>query len=255
MQLYLATTPDRLAEARQLTAYLAHVAYRISPDGHLHAQTLPPTLRGGLMVLGEAEDTAVPTPGPLCRQILRVCTERNFAGVVLDFPQPPTPDRLAFVQQLDTMLPRFRRRLYVPETYVAAAQYALILICTALSGGCLQQRLEEAVGRHSAPRIALDLQRLAMDFPLPSPSGEGTPIAIPELQRQITGRSVFFSEELCARYFTCQKNRHTHFVLYDDAHTLRRKMELAAQLGIQDGFVMLPETEDLLEDLFKKERS
>ena len=45
----------------------------------------------------------------------------------------------------------------------------------------------------------------------------------------------------------------THFVLFDDARTLRRKLELARQLGIRDALVMLPEVEDLLEPLFAGE--
>ena len=66
--------------------------------------------------------------------------------------------------------------------------------------------------------------------------------------------SVFFSQDLCARYFTLTRQGQTHFVLFDDARTLRRKLDLARQLGIRDALVMLPEVEDLLEPLFAGER-
>ena len=63
-------------------------------------------------------------------------------------------------------------------------------------------------------------------------------------------RAVFFSEALCARYFTYRIGSETHFVLFDDAGTLRRKAELAATLGIENAFFMLPEVSDLLDELF-----
>lgn len=40
--------------------------------------------------------------------------------------------------------------------------------------------------------------------------------------------SVFFSQDLCARYFTYTRNGETHFVLYDDADTLSQKLRTGA---------------------------
>ena len=45
--------------------------------------------------------------------------------------------------------------------------------------------------------------------------------------------SVFYSRELCARYFTyMSRDSGAHFVLFDDGETLARKVEAARQLGI-----------------------
>ena len=101
---------------------------------------------------------------------------------------------------------------------------------------------------------AQGLQRLAMDFPLPCPGGQGTPLTLPQLEALAAGRPTFYSDALCARYFTLTRQGQTHFVLFDDARTLRRKLDLARQLGIRDALVMLPEVEDLLEPLFAGER-
>ena len=67
------------------------------------------------------------------------------------------------------------------------------------------------------------------------------------------GRSVFYAEDLCARYFTYRRGCQTHFFLFDDAGTLERKMEMGQVLGIREGFVMLPEVEDLTQFLFTGE--
>ena len=64
---------------------------------------------------------------------------------------------------------------------------------------------------------------------------------------------VFYAEDLCARYFTYRRGGQTHFVLFDDAGTLRRKIEMGQALGIREGFVMLPEVEDLTGSLFTGE--
>ena len=125
--------------------------------------------------------------------------------------------------------------------------------CTALSGGSLQGRLEEACAAYGAQRLALDLERLMMDFPLPCPSGEGIRLSREELSIRMQGRSVFYAEDLSARYFTYRRGGQTHFVLFDDAGTLRRKIEMGQALGIREGFVMLPEVEDLTGFLFTGE--
>ena len=129
----------------------------------------------------------------------------------------------------------------------------VVLLCTALSGGSLQGRLEEACAAYGAQRLALDLERLMMDFPLPCPSGEGIRLSREELAIRMQGRSVFYAEDLCARYFTYRRGGQTHFVLFDDAGTLRRKIEMGQALGIREGFVMLPEVEDLTGFLFTGE--
>ena len=162
-------------------------------------------------------------------------------------------DRAALIRQLAPLLGAYGRRLYVPEIYAAASPETLVLLCTALSGGSLQGRLEETCAAYGAQRLALDLERLMMDFPLPCPSGEGIRLSREELAIRMQGRSVFYAEDLCARYFTYRRGGQTHFVLFDDAGTLRRKIEMGQALGIREGFVMLPEVEDLTGSLFTGE--
>ena len=162
-------------------------------------------------------------------------------------------DRAALIRQLAPLLGAYGRRLYVPEIYAAASPETVVLLCTALSGGSLQGRLEETCAAYGAQRLALDLERLMMDFPLPCPSGEGIRLSREELAIRMQGRSVFYAEDLCARYFTYRRGGQTHFVLFDDAGTLRRKIEMGQALGIREGFVMLPEVEDLTGSLFTGE--
>lgn len=253
MALYLAAAPEQLRRARAVTPRLAHAAYRLGADSRLLVAALPKGLRGGLMLLADWDCPPVEQPGPLARQILRVCRERRFAGAVLDWEAPARSDRRALLGQLAPLLAGDGRALYVPEHYADGADSAIPLIGTAISGGTLARRLEEARRRYGGRVLALDLERLRMDFPLPCPSGLGRPLTGQELERLRQGRPTFYSDALCARYFTYGGPEGTHMVLFDDAGTLRRKLDMGRELGYRDALVMLPEAEELLEELFSGE--
>ena len=252
MQLHLLLTPDRLNEGLALTAHLAHVAYCVGADGALLTRPLPPALRGGQLVLRCEEPFPAAAAETLAREVMHAAVCRNFGGIVLD--SAALPCVFALIGHLIPLCRRYQRQLYIPERCADAAQDAKILLCTALSGGSLHQRLEEACARFGAQRIALDLQRLMMEFPLPCPSGCGTPLTADQLQKLQQGHSIYYCGDLCARYFTRQCSSETRFVLFDDADTLRRKMELAETLGINEAFVTWPEAEDILPQLFSKEK-
>jgi spore germination protein YaaH len=126
------------------------------------------------------------------------------------------------------------------------------LIGTAISGGALERRRGEAAEQYGPARIALEVERVASDFYLPAPEGEGRSLGREELKRLIVERNpfVFFSHELCARYFTyMDKKSGAHFILFDDLSSIRQKLLLAEQLGIREAFLLYPEVKDFLKEL------
>ena len=254
MQLYLAVTPELVESALTLTPHLAHAAFRVSADGTLLSRPLPPRLRGGLAVI--QCDTPFPESAApaLSRELLRLCLQRDFRGIVPDGFTRATAAHRSLCAALDALCSRYGRRLYVPPCCADEAPHAAVLVCTALSGGTLRELLRDAIQRFGARRIALDLQRLMMEFPLPCPSGEGAPLTPQELRQRMTGRSIYYCDSLCARYFTRSEDGKTRFVLFDDADTLRRKMTLAEELGITEGFLMWPEVCDIAPALFAKKK-
>ena len=60
---------------------------------------------------------------------------------------------------------------------------------------------------------------------------------------------MFFSHELCAKYFTYQQDGQAHFVLFDDADTIRCKLNLGKKMAFPYAFLLCSEVEDLLEEL------
>lgn len=236
MDTFIITLPPRqLPALRSWQATPAHLAYRMGPGPHLFRAEGTAPLRGGLMVLDDRDFDPLGPTGPLCQEIVRECQARGFSGAVLDFEgRLPPLEGIAAV--LDESFARRGWTLLVPERYGLAAPHARVMIPSALSGGSLQKRLEEALERFGESRVALALEKVAEDFFLPSPTGSGQPLTgqeLEELKRRLSP-SVFFSGELCARYFTyMSRESGAHFVLFDDGDTLRRKVEVAHKLGIR----------------------
>lgn len=251
--LILTTPPDRLARARQTGLTLGHMAYRIGRGPHLYRAGDPTPLRGGLMVVDGQGFDGQGDPGALCQQLLRECSARSFSGIICDFEGPPVPMLERMLPRLEEAAARRGLALYVPESYGRRTGRARVLISSALSGGSLTGRLEEAAQTFGGwERLALGLERVAEDFLLPSPTGCGQPLSREKLTQLMGERSpsVFFSNQLCARYFTYMgRDGSAHFVLFDDGATLRKKLQLAHRLGIRKAVVALPEVDDVLSQL------
>lgn len=249
MSVFLAVTPAEAASCRGYRVPLVHIAYAIGDGGRLLRSELPRGAQGGLLGLSDRCNGPLPELPMLCRAILGECHAHRCGGVLADFEGGAREDRLPFLSRLGAMLAQSGRRLYVPEHF--AVPEASVLVCTALSGGTLRERLSDAAARYGTQRVALDCQRLAMDFVLPCRSGEGTPLTPEELSalREKCGAAVFFSEELCANYFSYTAQGRAHFVLFDTAETLRCKLRLGRERGIETAFLMYPEVSDLLPEL------
>lgn len=254
--LILTTPPDLLSQARETGLTLGHMAYRVGRGPHLFRPGIPVPLRGGLMVVDSKDCDGRGEPGVLCQEILRECSARGFRGVICRFDGRPIPLLERAVSHLDQLLPQKGLTLHVSEPYADCTQTARVLISSALSGGSLAQRLQDAVLRFGGPeRITLDLRRVAEDFFLPSPTGCGRLMSRDELARQLTERmpSIFFSNELCSRYFTyMSRDSGAHFVLFDDEMSLRKKLQVAQRLGIRRAVASLPEIDDLLPALLRE---
>ena len=140
------------------------------------------------------------------------------------------------------------------EAYAPFSDSAIALIPSALSGGSLQQRLQEAVERFGAARVALAVERVAEDFFLPSPPARGCPSP---------GRSCASgwrnglrrcsSPASCAPTTlpTCPGRTGPTSSLFDDAGSIRKKLQVARNLGISSAVLAYPQVDDLLPELLK----
>lgn len=253
-ELILTAPPRDCRAALRFGLPVAHAAYRIGGGPHLFRANLPLPVRGGLMAVDCSGFDGRGESGPFCQEVLRECTARGFTGVLCDFEGQPFPLLIQIVRELEELLQKRDWPLYVPERYGPHTHSAKVLISSALSGGSLAQRLQDAAEQYGAQRVVLAIERVAEDFFLPSPSGQGRALSRESLNTLLEERSpsIFFSTELCAHYFTYMSRENgAHFVLFDDAGSIRKKLRLARNAGIRQAVLSYPQLDDLMEDILK----
>ena len=265
MQLYLTVRPEDTRTASAYPAGLAHAAYRIGEGSSLLSRNLLTPARSGpmaplpgLLVLSDRSAPSIDRPAALAEAVLRECARRSYGGIVLDFDEPSREDRRRFAALLGQQCAKSRKFFCLPPSYAGAVERPTVIVNTAISGGSFETHIREELARYGGGRnVVFDLQRLRMDFTLPAQSGEGRPLSGLELQDLLDREapSVFFSQDLCARYFTYARDGETHFVLFDDADTLSQKLRTGGNMGFAAAFLMYPEVQDLLPKLFPGRRT
>ena len=170
------------------------------------------------------------------REIGEECARRGFTAVLAGYGHSSALETARFC---DGLL-RLGLRPILTENAWQAGCGAEMLISSALSGGDLRSRIEEARDRCGV--LCLDLERLCCSFPLPCPDGEGEVLSAQALAGFLRkGAKPSYSEELGCKAFTAQIKGETRFVLFDDRETLCKKARLAASLGVRRAFLLYPE--------------
>lgn len=252
--LILTVPPADSRTASALGLPLAHTAYRVGGGPHLFRANMPVAVRGGLMVIDDSGFDGMGESTPFCHEVMRECAARGVDGVICKFAARPLTVLSTIVTELGELMHKRGWPLYVTEPYARFSDRAKVLISSALSGGSLQLRLMEAAERYGAGRVALEVERVCQDFFLPSPTGQGVDLTPEELRRRMEelAPSVFFSSELCAHYFTYMSPQSgAHFILFDDAGSIRKKLHIARSLDISDAVLAYPQVSDLLNEILE----
>ena len=251
LNLILTAPPSQAQGALAFGLPVAHMAYRVGGGPRLFRGSVPVALRGGLLLM---DDKGFSGRGSqteeFCRQVLRECASRGYDGVVADWENPPDKDQCALAQHLESALGEKGWPLYLTEPYGACTRRARVMISSALSGGSLALRLREAAERYGGDRVVLAVERTAMEFLMPSPDGRGKRLSQEALKERMERYrpAVYFSSELCARYFTYRPEgeQGVRFVLFDDEGSIRKKLQVARSVGVKYGVMAYPQVADLL---------
>lgn len=188
-------------------------------------------------LLGVSTQSASPVGEvlPFCQQLVQEGKQREFRGIACFFPYSGNYGLHQVVAELDGLCKRENLEFFAPESYGKDMKRGFIMVSSALSGGTLEQRFEKVSARWGKERVVMEIEEMGEDFLLPSPRGSGDPVTGVEIGEIIAreGASVYFSTELCARYFTYQNQEHSlRFVLFDDAGTVQEKIRLAKKWGL-----------------------
>jgi spore germination protein YaaH len=90
-----------------------------------------------------------------------------------------------------------------------------------------------------------------VDFTLPAVSGVGRDLSNAEFRGLIDryNPKSFFSPELMVNYFTYHDGSGTHFLLHDNAESLRRKLSAVSDAGIRYALLFYPRVADIFGDI------
>jgi len=168
----------------------------------------------------------------------------GFECAVFDFGKHVTARHIALANKLSSAI--LPCQSYVAEQFGEAVPTAGVLISTALSGGSLMRHIAGSISKFGAGRIALECQRLQMEFALPCRSGIGS-----EVSKIDAGRVSFFSEALCAKYYvrTSENGDFPRLILFDDAETIQKKLALTETFGIGNAFLFAPQIAGIQDSL------
>ena len=224
---------------RQAGLSCLHLCTQLSCDGRFAPLSHPVRAQGDF--LGIADSGGIPKQCAIfASQAVDTARSRKCRGILADFERPLLQDLTA---ALDDACHKAQLQFLIPLSLAEYAPHACIVADTAISGGSLDGRFSELIDRFGRERLAAQLVRSHADFPLPCSNPSGTPLDAASVQTLLhqTGSTVFFSRELCAKYFTYSRENHAHFVLFDDVDTLRTKARVLRRLGISRLIAVYPD--------------
>lgn len=256
IRLFLTVPPHLLSKAGKSPFPLIPLTYHVGQDGQLHRSGPRLILPGGLMGLQSSGSRIHGSPAAFCQELLEELSACRFSGLFCRFFGPSIPFLQSVLEILSYQCPRRQLRLWVTESLAPLAPHGEPVISSALSGGTLTWRLEEAAAQLPHPPPILFLERTAMDFPLPAPLGRGLPLS-PEALEEIRTRhspALFFSKALCAQYFLYQTEGGSHrFVLFDNTASFQKKLQIARSLGVTTAVADYPQVGDWLDQILRWE--
>lgn len=239
MQLYCIARPQDLYETEKDGVIPVCRAYRAGKGGLLLSLPLGIALRGGLMGIDDAGLDPDGFDGEnFAYRVSAECVLRGFDGVYADVGDAFL--HTGTLTALENRIIQRRGRLYLCENAARGLSSARIVISSCVTGGSFARYLADKIYEYGAGRIALGINRMITDFTLPASDALGMNISEETLGRLLSqsGASVYFSNELCANYFTyVDKNGTPHFTLFEDRRSLLEKMRIARDSGIEEAFV------------------
>lgn len=248
-RILLAAAPDCTLPRLPFPAEPVHIAYRIGPHLQLLRARPELALEGGFLMISGAASCCHGNFVQFCQLVLEECRLRNAAGIVANWELSQQSVDLA--KMMDHTLAKAGLAFWVPEHFASAVTNGTIMVSSQLSGGTLSARLQEAQKRWGG-RVSLAVECTPWDFRLPCPTGHGSSLEEGQIRRQMTAHNArpWFSNALCTQYFTYLEESHLHLVQFDNASSIRRKLELTEQLHLSGVILSWDEIRPFAHDIY-----
>ncbi len=247
MNIYLSAPAGSAGEAC-FFGRVSLMAYRTGAGFHLYRTVLP----SGHFHLMDVDCTGFTGYGPheaLILELLRECRGRGYSGVVLSLSARPTQPLVSFCELASQALSQEGIDLYLPLTFASFTDKSRLLVPARILSSGFSSGLNRLCSRYGPGRLALELERVYIDYTLPLKSGMGTELS-EQACRELAGSGhIFTSSELVCRYVSCIHRNRVHLVMWDDAETLREKLNIAQRMDIAAAFLYYPHIRDIASQL------
>lgn len=238
-KIYLVLPPDTAGDTFGLPA--AHMAYRIADNGRLYRAN-GASETGGLMYIDD--DGGFRSNPQLGADIVRECAAKRFTGVVFDLTVG------ADIASAAALCREKGLTVFVPPclSHIAGS---VVMISTFVTSGSLSATMTDAVNEYGRERTAMMIDLRRADCPVPAGEDDMRELTADELTAMMNRHRSpsFWSDELCANYFTYRAGRSHHIVLYDNSVSVRRILRLADRLGIGTAFLYYPHVKGILSEI------
>ncbi len=215
----LAMTPAELFSTRSLPEKIAWMACHFSPYGE-GLTNLPDLLpSGSMLILNDRMPCQGHSPSLVVHQLGDVVARLGCACVLLDFQRQPDGESQAMAEAVVQALPC---PVAVSEGYAEKLNCPVFLPPPPLHV-LLKEHLARWQGREVWLEAALCQEAVRV-------TAQGTAFS-PQLPPDHL-EGGFFDETLCCCYHTVVSSEEACFTLFDTVQSLRRKLELAASLGV-----------------------
>ncbi len=244
MKIFLSSPPEDALKAAE-HGLVSIMAYRMGAGFHLYRTAIPK----GEFELMDVDCGNFTGYGPheiLATELLGECRKRGYKGIVLGLPAKPTPPLLSFVSLFSQRAEKLAVSLYVPVAYAASSGYAKLLVNHRPHNGGFKLYIGKFCSRFGENRIALELERIYLDYTLPSKSGLGARISEKRFT-EIYGRgNRFISQDLRCNYISSLRENRAHLVTWDDGNSIAQKLKDAESMGINTVFLYYPHVRDIV---------
>ena len=181
-QLYLAAPPESIDAAVQTGCAVAYMIYRIGRGYHLYRAQGTDHIKNGIMFVDTDGYVGGGPQSALVSEIIGECDKKGFSGIVLDTAERSLPQFVSLAARLSSEAEDRGLKIYVPEALANSGGQTVVLLPTALSGGTLADHIGDALARFGPGRVALEIERVRMDFSLPAVTGTGKDLTEEELR-------------------------------------------------------------------------
>ena len=250
INIIVAAPPEFSAAAKRPGCAVGHMSYKIGRGFRLYRSRHAPVTDGGFMVLDTTEFIGGGPLAALVADVTDECRRRGFRGVVVD-TESGSLSQLALSKTLAKMAAQRGLLYFVPESLAKSGENAIVKVSTALSGGTLKRHISDAQKKYGVRRVALEIERVCMDFTLPAHGGVGKELTKETLSELIDRHksAPLFSSDLIVNYFTYRDNKDVHFVLFDNAKSIEKKLRYASRAEIEHAFLRYTSITDIYDNI------